>query len=80
MNQTDDRILEILNESELVLSTVVIAANLDYSRSWVSQRLSKLRDAGLVDKSNNGLYQITDRGRAYPTGDLNADDLENPDA
>jgi len=76
MNQTDDRILELLEESGLMLSTAVIATNLDYTRSWVSRRLSKLSSARLVEKTEEGYYQITDRGRAYLSGDLDADDLE----
>jgi len=76
MNQTDDRILELLNESGLVLSTAVVAVNLDYSRSWVSRRLGKLTKAGLVENTEEGYYRITDRGRAYLSGTLDADDLE----
>lgn len=76
MNQTDDRILELLGESNLVLSPAVTAINLDYSRNWVSRRMSKLEDANLIESVDGSYYQITDKGRAYLTGDLDADDLE----
>jgi len=62
MNQTDDRILEALNESGMMLTPVVLAKNLDYSRTWVSTRVSKLLDAGLVDNPEGSFYEITDRG------------------
>ena len=76
MNQTDNRVLDLLEESDLILSPAVAAINLDYSRNWVSRRMSKLEDAGLIEKVDGGYYQITDRGRAYLEGELDADDLE----
>lgn len=75
MNQTDDRILEILDESGLILSPAVIAINLEYNRSWVSRRISKLVDAGLVETINEGYYQITDLGLDYLSGELNDEEL-----
>lgn len=79
MNQTDDRILELLEESGIILSTAVLAKNLDYSRSWVSERLSGLLAEGLVESVDEGYYRITDRGRAYLAGELDAADLERDD-
>ena len=76
MNQTDDRILELLDESGLILSPAVIAVNLEYNRSWISRRISKLVDAGLVESINEGYYRITDFGREYLVGDIDADELE----
>jgi len=38
--------------------------------------MSKLEKAGLVKKIEGSYYQITDRGRAYLEGDLDAEDLE----
>lgn len=76
MNQTDDRILELLEESGLILSPNIISVNLDYSRSWVSQRLTKLVDAELIRKVNGGHYEITDTGQAYLKGEIDADELE----
>ena len=75
MNQTDDRILELLDESNLLLSPAVTAVNLDYSRNWVSRRMSKLEDADLIEKIDGSYYQITDRGRAYLEGKLDAEEL-----
>ena len=78
MNQTDDRVLELLDESDLILSPSVIAANLEYSRNWISKRLSLLTNAELVEQVDEGYYIITDRGRAYLSGELESDDLEDP--
>jgi DNA-binding IclR family transcriptional regulator len=79
MNQTDDRILSLLEESGLELTPTVLARNLEYSRSWVSRRLSKLTDAGVVEVNDGSYYQITPKGRDYLTGDLEADDLQLDD-
>ncbi|WP_226004101.1 winged helix-turn-helix domain-containing protein [Natrinema salinisoli] len=76
MTQADDRILETLADSNLILSPRVLSANIDYSRHYLSTRLGTLRDAGLVDRVDEGLYQITDRGRAYLEGELDTEDLE----
>jgi len=76
MTQADDRILETLADTDLILSPRVLEANIDYSRHYLSTRLGKLRDAGLVDRVDEGLYRITDRGRAYLEGELEAEELE----
>ncbi|WP_255681701.1 winged helix-turn-helix domain-containing protein [Natrinema sp. SYSU A 869] len=76
MTQADDRILETLADSDLILSPRVLSANIDYSRHYLSTRLGMLRDARLVDRVDEGLYQITDRGRAYLKGELDANDLK----
>jgi len=76
MNQTDDRILELLEESELILSPAVLAKNLDYTRNWVSRRMSRLLEAGLVEQVDGSYYQISELGHAYLAGELDAEDLE----
>jgi len=79
MNQTDDRILELLDESGLELSPAILARNLDYSRSWVSRRLKKLLDAGLVSVEDSSYYSITQKGRNYLSGKLKADKIKIED-
>lgn len=76
MNQTDDRILELLEESDLILSPAVIAVNLDYSRNWVSRRLSKLADAELVERRDGAYYRITEKGRDYLVGQIDSDSIQ----
>jgi len=79
MTQADDRILETLEDSGLTLSPRILAENTDYSRHYVSRRIKKLKEAELVEKVGDGLYRITDRGRDYLSGDLDADDLQLDD-
>jgi Mn-dependent DtxR family transcriptional regulator len=77
MTQADDRLLESLEGSNLVLSPRILAVNTDYSRHYVSERLAILLDAELVEKEDEGLYRITERGRAYLSGEIDADYLED---
>ena len=76
MNQTDDRILDLLADSDLILSPAVIAINLDYTRNWVSRRVSKLEGAGLIESINGSYYRITETGREYLSGEVDAEALE----
>jgi len=75
-NPTDDRILEVL-DSGLELGPAAIAHNIDRTRSWVSQRLSVLVEYGLVTESKPGYYGLTDDGRRYLAGELDASNLDN---
>jgi len=71
----DDRILEALATSGLVLSPSVIAFNIDKSRSEVNRRLSVLVEHNLVERVKRGYYEITNLGERYLAGDINLDDL-----
>lgn len=79
MTRADDRLLETLEDSSLILSPRILSVNTDYSRHYVSERLAVLLDGGLVEKESDGLYQITEKGRAYLAGDLKADELRIDD-
>ncbi|MFP8952404.1 MarR family transcriptional regulator [Natrialbaceae archaeon A-arb3/5] len=76
MTQADDRLLETLDESGLILSPRVLSANTDYSRHYISTRLGKLTDADLVERIDEGLYQISDLGESYLRGEIEGDQLE----
>ena len=76
MTQGDDRILETLAESELILSPAVIAINIEYTRNYVNKRVAVLLENGLIERVQDGYYQITEKGRKYLAGDLDANDLE----
>lgn len=76
MTELDDRILEMLDSSGLVLSPSIIAYNLDRSREGVAKRISKLERYGLIDRETRGKYRITAEGTAYLEGDLDVGSLE----
>lgn len=71
----DDRILEALATSGLVLSPSVIAFNIDKSRSEVNRRLSALVEHGLVERVKRGYYKITELGEQYLAGEIDPDSL-----
>ncbi|ELY42553.1 MULTISPECIES: helix-turn-helix domain-containing protein [Natronorubrum] len=77
---TDDRVLEALDSSGLILSPAVLAKNIERSREEVTRRLSALVDYGLVTRVERGYYEITDLGEQYLAGDLDAADLEPTDS
>jgi len=75
MNQCDNRILEFLDETDIVATPFVIASNIDYSRQYVNQRVRILTTNDLLENTGEGLYQITDLGRQYLEGNLEKEDL-----
>jgi len=64
----DERILEVLSSSGLVLSPTIIAENIEKSREEVSRRLSTLVENGLCRRVKRGRYEITDEGESYLSG------------
>ncbi|MWG36941.1 transcriptional regulator [Halomarina oriensis] len=72
----DERILEVLNTSELILTPSVIAINIHKSREEVSRRLSELLKRGFVVKVQRGKYRVSEDGAAYLDGELDASELE----
>lgn len=82
MTRADDTILEFLeNEGNQSIraSPAIIEANIDFKISHIRNRVRELHDQGLVEyyDENRGIYQITEKGRAYLAGELDAEDLEN---
>jgi len=73
---TDERILEALQSSEMILSPSVIGKNISRSREEVTRRLSVLVDYGLVNRVERGYYEITDLGEDYLTGKIDTNNLE----
>jgi len=71
----DERILEALVSSGMILSPSVIAINIDKSRSQVNRRLSTLVEYGLVTRIKRGYYEVTSEGEAYLAGNLDASAL-----
>jgi predicted transcriptional regulator len=61
----------------MVLSPRILAVNTDYSRHYVSERLAILLDAQLVEREDEGLYRITERGKDYLSGEIDARVLED---
>lgn len=86
MNEVDDAVLEFFEAQDegVALPPTVVWYNLhdlleviDKSRDTVARRMRKLNERGLLAKvsEERGYYQITQKGRDYLEGDLEADDL-----
>ena len=77
MVSADDRILEYLDENGARRPSLITGDDrVQFGRQHASNRLIKLADAGLVVNLGDGLYQITDDGRRYLAGELDARDLD----
>lgn len=72
----DDEILELLADTDIVLTPSIIAFNIDRSREGVAHRILVLEKYGMVEKVERGKYRISDIGEGYLKGDLDASTLE----
>lgn len=71
----DDRILEIIDSDEDDIGKVGNIAkhpNIHTTRPTVSRRCGKLADKGLLREIGDGVYILTDEGKAYLKGEYNA--------
>jgi predicted transcriptional regulator len=75
MTQADERILEFLHEKDIVASPGVIATNLDYNNKYISERCSKLVDAGLIQRVDASNYRLTEKGEQFLEGELESEDV-----
>lgn len=75
MRPVDGRIMEAIRDEGNL--TPQALDNFDVcSRSHASVRLSKLAKYGLVERIAQGLYRLTDDGRAFLDEELDAGELE----
>lgn len=65
MMPMDDEILDIMDETDLVLTPAVIAYNTGYSREAVNRRLSTLEEHRFVVRVERGKYRLGERGQDY---------------
>ena len=76
MTQADERVLEFLYEKDIVASPTVIAANIDYTAEYISRRCRKLANVGLLQRVDPSNYRLTDLGRRFLGGDVDAEEVE----
>ncbi|GAB3327804.1 winged helix-turn-helix domain-containing protein [Haloplanus salinarum] len=74
MVPSDDAILEYLADAGEV-PPAVIGRNIDSHPNYVGERCRTLASYGLVDRREDGYYALTDYGRRYLSGDLDATQL-----
>lgn len=76
MTQADERILEFLDEKDIVASPSVIAANIDYTAEYISRRCRTLEDAELLQRVDASNYRLTDLGEDFLEGEIAPGRLE----
>jgi len=79
MSPIDYHILEFFEQHDIQASPKVVSSNIDYDRVYTGKRLKKLKSAGLFTQSENDLYELSDRGRAFLAGEVNANELNTPE-
>ena len=71
----DDRILEYLLHNESATPKELDESGyVKVSRSQISRRLSKLNENGLLRHLGNGVYVISDKGKAYLNEEYNVEE------
>lgn len=80
MKPVDERLLEWIDEYENMTPVAISSAGevprVDVSETWAGERLRELCRYGLLVRIDRGLYGISDTGRAYLNGEVDADELE----
>lgn len=94
MNEVDDAILEFFDDvgeaggERVALPPSPVHRHLveelgvvDRDASTFSRRMQNLAELGLLEATDgrSGYYRITDKGKEYLAGDLDAEDLETSD-
>ncbi|AUV82891.1 winged helix-turn-helix domain-containing protein [Salinigranum rubrum] len=76
MSIADDRILEFLHEEgPRSPSKIHEDGRVRFSRQHINMRCKKLEEYDLVQNLGNGVYSITEQGREYLEGDIDANEL-----
>jgi predicted transcriptional regulator len=76
MTQGDERIMEFLEEKDIVASPSVIAANIDYTAEYISRRCRTLEDAEMLQRIDASNYRLTELGEDFLEGEVEAEELE----
>lgn len=76
MSKADERVLEFLQEKDIIASPSVIAANIDYTGEYISRRCRKLAEAGLLQRVDASNYRLTSLGERFLEGEAESDELE----
>lgn len=82
MTGSDDKILELLEESGVALNKKGLEVNLelegeDISYSTIKRRLPLLDEAGLVEqvREKGSYYRVTEKGQQYLAGDFSPEEI-----
>lgn len=74
--KSDYPLLSFFEDHDIQVSPKVVGENLDYHPGYIGRRLRALRDAGLLDQHDSGLYELSDLGRQFLAGEVSAEEIE----
>lgn len=83
LTQADERILEFLEEFGNHPPKAIrdrledIGRDMDFHGEHISRECRKLADKGLLVNVGGGTYSITDTGRAFLSGDIDAAEVDS---
>jgi len=72
----DYEILLFFEDHDILASPKVIASNIDYDRQYVSKRCLNLIEVNLLRKDDSNLYELSDFGRDFLNGNVDAEEIE----
>lgn len=79
LNDADEQILEFMDRVGGRVTPTWIAEDQDLSRTYVSQRLKRLREHGHVKQPFRGLWQLVDDPREEPDAEATAAEVSATD-
>ena len=77
MSPIDYEILIFFEKHDIRVSPKVLAINIEYDRQYTSKRCQRLTEAGILERESEGVYSLSDKGREFLKGDLDASELED---
>lgn len=82
MNIAADPVLEFLDDHDIAVPKGVLDNELSVSSSSIARALDDLEARELIERDDNfsSYYRITDLGRDYLEGKVDADDLDPNDS
>jgi predicted transcriptional regulator len=75
MTRSDDEILEYLREEDAG-TPKLIAEAIGRNNNYVTTRCRKLESYGLLKRPSRGFYTLSEGGRSYLEGELDASELD----
>lgn len=77
--KVDYRILRFLQDHDIKVSPGVLGRNIDRNNDYVGRRCRTLTKAGLLVREDEGIYELSDDGRAFLAGELTPEEIEAMD-
>lgn len=74
----DYEILLFFENHDIICDALTVAANIDYDRQYVNKRMRAMQKAGIFE-NYDGLYELSDLGHEFLAGNVDSDELKQPE-